>query len=267
MPIARGETIARMATMLAVACLARAADAQRAGAPIGAMIRRDTGSAQQLRADQLSILAGNVTDSAGRPVPFATIVSDSGQTTIAQQDGSFRLGRVRPGPNGFLIRRIGYQPLAFEIEMPSASTVNVALKLLPASIDLKPVVIEGKRVSPSLARTGFYDRQRQGLAGIFFDPEDIKKRALVQTTDLFRGLPNITVSKDGNTLTRIYGRGQRCMEIYMDGVPVGPDFDLARNMPPEWVKAIELYPAPNQVPPQYSRVTGCGAVLIWTKVD
>ena len=256
-----------LATVLIVGVMASTAGAQRAAAPVGTSVRRDTGTAATIRADQMAILAGAVTDSAGRPVAFATIVADSGQTTIAQQDGSFRLGRLKPGPNGFLIRRIGYKPLAFEIEMPAASTVNVSLKLLPASLDLKPVIVEGKRVSPALARTGFYDRQRQGLAGIFFDPEAISKRALVSTADLFRGLPNITVSKDNGVDTHIYGRAQKCMDIYLDGVPVGREFDVSRNMPPEWVKAIEIYPSGNQVPPQFSRQTGCGAVVFWTRVD
>lgn len=256
-----------LAAVLLAGLVAPTVGAQRAAAPIGTLVRRDTSTGPQLRADQMAILAGAVTDSAGRPVPYATIVADSGQTTIAQQDGSFRLGRLKPGPNGFLIRRIGYQPLAFEIEMPVASTVNVSLKLLPASVDLKPVVVEGRRVSPALARTGFYDRQRQALAGIFFDPEALAKRALVSTTDLFRGLPNITVSNDGGVTTRIYGRGQKCMVIYLDGVPVGRDFDVSRNMPPEWVKAVEVYASANQTPPQFSQQTGCGAVVFWTRVD
>jgi hypothetical protein len=259
-----------MRTMiLALGCVVAASPAwaQRAGAPLGTMVKRDTTPATaQIRADQMAILAGTVTDSSGRPVPFATIVADSGQTTLAQQDGSFRLAKLLPGINGFLIRRIGYQPLAFEMDMPTGATVNVHLRLLPASVELKPVVVEGKKVSPALAKTGFYDRQRQGLAGIFFDPAEFERRALVQTTDILRGAPNVTVSKDG-TNTHIYGRAQRCMDVYVDGVPVGREFDLARNMPVEWVKAMEVYPSPSQTPPQFSRQTGCGAVVVWTKVD
>ncbi len=250
-----------------LAMLARGAGAQRIGGPVGSGIRRDTvAPTSQLRVDQMAILAGSVTDSSGRPVPFATIVADSGQTTLAQQDGSFRLTRLRPGQNGFLIRRIGYLPLAFEMEMPVGSTVTVHLRLLPATQELRPVTIDGKRVSPGLARTGFYDRQRQGLSGIFFDPEDISKRALVATTDLLRGLPNVTVSKVGSN-TFVYGRMQRCMDVWIDGTPVGRDFDLSRNMPPEWVKAMEVYTSPSQTPPQFSRQTGCGAVVVWTRVD
>ncbi len=252
---------------LTVALVAAPASAQRAGSPISAAVKKDSGaSGTTLRIDQLAILAGTVTDSAGRPLPFATIVGDSGQTTLAQQDGSFRLTKLLPGPNAFLIRRIGFLPLAFEIEMPAASTVNVHLRLLPAGVELKPMLVEGKRVSPALAKTGFYDRQRQGLAGVFFDPAEFERRALVQTTDILRGVPNVTVSKS-STNTYVYGRGQKCMDVYIDGVPVGREFDLSRNMPVEWVKAMEVYPSPAQTPPQFSRQTGCGAVVVWTKVD
>jgi hypothetical protein len=249
---------------LALAGAAPAAGGQRP-TPVGVGVRRDTAVAGW-RAEQLAVLAGTITDTTGRPVPFASILPDTGTGTLAQADGSFRLARLAPGPNGFLIRRIGYQPLAFEMEMPVGSTVNVQLKLLPASVELKAVLVEGKRVSPALAKTGFYDRQRQGLAGIFLDPEVFEKRTMVATTDVLRGLPNITVSKVG-TQFAVYGRGQRCMEIYVDGAPMGRDFDLSRHMPPAWVKAMEVYPSPNQLPPQFNRVTGCGAVVVWTKVD
>ncbi|MBI3789322.1 MAG: TonB-dependent receptor [Gemmatimonadetes bacterium] len=251
--------------MAALALFATPAMAQRV-APVGGNAKRDTAQGPTWRADQLAVLAGTVTDSTGRPVPFASILPDTGSGTLAQADGSFRLAPLAPGPHGFLIRRIGYQPLAFEMEMPPGATVNVQLKLLPASLELKPVVVEGKRVSPALAKTGFYDRQRQGLAGYFIDPEVFEKRTMVATTDVLRGVPNITVSKDG-TEYHVYGRGQRCMEIYVDGAPMGRDFDLTRHMPPAWVKAIEIYPSPNQTPPQFSRQTGCGAVVVWTKVD
>lgn len=258
----------RTAIVLAALALAAApATAQRAASPISTAVKRDSGAAATtLRIDQMAILAGTVSDSAGRPVPFATIMADSGQTTLAQQDGSFRLTKLLPGQNGFLIRRIGYLPLAFEMDMPAASSVNVHLRLLPAGVELKPVLVEGKRVSPALAKTGFYERQRQGLAGVFFDPAAFERRALVQTTDILRGVANVTVSKS-STNTYVYGRGQKCMDVYIDGVPVGREFDLSRNMPVEWVKAMEVYPSSAQTPPQFSRQTGCGAVVVWTKVD
>ena len=257
----------RLAVLCALGALAGRSIAAQRVTPLGAGVKRDSVPASaSMRVDLMSTLAGTVTDSSGRPVSFATVVADSGQAALAQQDGSFRLAKLQPGPNGFLIRRIGYLPLAFEMEMPAASTVNVNLRLLPATLDLKPVVVEGKRVSAALAKTGFYDRQRQGLAGIFFDPEEFQKRALVYTTDILRGLPNITVSKS-STNTYVYGRNQKCMDVYIDGVPVGREFDLSRHMPPEWVKAMEIYPSAAQAPPQFSRQTGCGAVVVWTRVD
>ena len=243
------------------------ASAQRANAPIGRSVRAGDAKSPQARAESLSTLAGTITDSAGRPVGFASILPDSGDGVLALADGSFRLTRVTPGSMGFLVRRIGYQPLAFEIEMPAAATVSVHLKLLPVVQDLKTVVIEGKRVSPALARAGFYDRQRQALHGIFFDEEYIKKRNVVQTTDLFQGQTSVYVSRAG-AFRKMWGRGLRCpMDVFVDGVPLGDGFDLERNMPPEWIKAIEIYPSANGVPPQFQRSIGCGAIVVWTRVD
>lgn len=264
--LARGIVAALVAALVAgVATWPLAA--QRANAPILGAAKGQGDARAGVRPESLSTLSGTITDSSGRPVGFATVASDSGQTTIALQDGSFRLGKIIPGASGFLVRRIGYQPLAFEIEMPAASTVSVHLKLLPVVQDLKAVIIEGKRVSPALARTGFYERQRQGLHGIFFDEEYIKRRNVIQTTDLFQGQPSVYVSRAG-AFRKMWGRGLRCpMDVFVDGVALGDGFDLERNMPPEWIKAIEIYPAANGVPPQFQRNIGCGAIVVWTKVD
>lgn len=256
-----------VAAALALGLAAWPAQGQRANAPIGTAVKPTAASAARARAESLSTLSGTITDSAGRPIGFASILPDSGEGVLALADGSFRVTRVTPGSMGFLVRRIGYQPLAFEIEMPPAATVSVHLKLLPVVQDLKAVVIEGKRVSPALARAGFYDRQRQGLHGIFFDEEYIKKRNAIQTTDLFQGQPSVVVSRAG-AFRKIWGRGLRCpMDVFVDGVALGDGFDLERNMPPEWIKAIEIYPSANGVPPQFQRNIGCGAIIVWTRVD
>ena len=251
--------------------LAGHATAQRVAAPItGTAVSRPAAIAASpagIKAESLSTLAGNVTDSAGRPIGFATVITDSGPATLAQRDGSFRLGGIHPGPQTFSIKRIGYQPLMFEMEMPAGTTVTVQLKLLPITTVLKPVVVEGKRVSPGLAKVGFYERQRSSYNGIFIDPEEMGRRVLVATDDIFRGLPSVTVSKDGG-YTHIYGRDLRCaMDIYLDGHSVGPDFNLRRDLPPDWVKAIEIYTSANNIPPQFQRQLGCGAIVIWTRVD
>lgn len=251
--------------------VAGVAGAQRVAAPIaGTSVARASGAAPgppAIRPESLSTLAGNVTDSAGRPIGFATVITDSGPATLAQRDGSFRLSGVHPGPQTFTIKRIGYQPLMFEMEMPVGTTVTVQLKLLPVTEVLKSVVIEGKRVSAGLARAGFYERQRSSYNGIFIDPDELKKRTLINTDDVFRGLPSVYVSKDGN-YTHLYGRNLRCpMDIYLDGQSVGPDFNIRRDLPPDWVKAIEIYPSPNNIPPQFQRQLGCGAVVFWTRVD
>ena len=253
--------------LMALPLATEPAGAQRANAPVGAAVKVPEVRPAQARAESLSTLAGTITDSAGRPIGFASIIPDSGQGVLALADGSFRVTRVAPGSMGFLVRRIGYQPLAFEIEMPAAATVSVHLKLLPVVQDLKTVVVEGKRVSPALARTGFYDRQRQALHGIFFDEEYIKKRNVVQTTDLFQGQLSVYVSRAG-AFRKMWGRGLRCpMDVFVDGVALGDGFDLERNMPPEWIKAIEIYPSANGIPPQFQRSIGCGAIVVWTKVD
>jgi hypothetical protein len=257
--------------VMTLAGSAGVAGAQRVASPMtGPPVTRPVSAAPApaaIKPESLSTLAGHVTDSAGRAIGFATVITDSGPAILAQRDGSFRLAGVHPGPQTFTVKRIGYQPLMFEMEMPAGTTVTVQLKLLPVTEVLKPVVVEGKRMSPGLAKAGFYERQRSSYNGIFIDPEELGRRTLVATDDIFRGLPSVTVSKDGS-FTHIYGRDLRCpMDIYLDGHSVGQDFNLRRDLPPDWVKAIEIYTSANNIPPQFQRQLGCGAIVIWTRID
>ena len=45
--------------------------------------------------------------------------------------------------------------------------------------------------------------------------------------------------------------------------------DIAHDLPPQDVEAIELYPGPSTTPPQFANrinANTCGAIVIWTRI-
>ena len=120
-------------------------------------------------------------------------------------------------------------------------------------------------------RVGFYGRLRRGL-GRFITPETIEKSPALRTTDLFFGIPGLTVQNGGIAGDRVVMQGTRgpCLPtLYVDGMRVmgAPIGSIA---PLEVVDAVEVYRRAAEIPMQYSGVRSggsgsCGVILVWTK--
>jgi hypothetical protein len=218
-----------------------------------------------------SALIGIIKDSLGMPVPYATVFVDSGPATIANDSGVFRLAQIPHGLTLFGVRRIGYSPLTFTINMPPDTTLSVSIRLHQVIARLSEVTVEEKRRSSSLARAGFYDRQQMGF-GTFLSRIDVQLRAPTRFAQVLYGVLGVFVDNHNGRLTPL-GRspsGGFCpLSIFLDGhvfrVGAGEEFDL----PPNEIEAIEVYPRSIEVPVQFQDITNpsCGSIAIWTKVD
>jgi outer membrane receptor for ferrienterochelin and colicin len=97
------------------------------------------------------------------------------------------------------------------------------------------------------------------------DENEIKKRGSVNTSELFRSVPGITIkaaNTGGNTI-RI--RGCQPM-VWLDGQRV-PNAELDEVITPGDIAGIEFYTSTAGTPAQYMERTNraCGTVLVWTK--
>jgi hypothetical protein len=116
--------------------------------------------------------------------------------------------------------------------------------------------------------SGFERRQRIGL-GRFFDREAIDRKILFRTSDLFQGMPGLTLSQTrfGENLGLMRGIwGGLCRPaLFMDGLRFeAEDIDFLTF--PQELEAVEVYVRASEAPAQYTDVrNGCGTILLWTR--
>jgi hypothetical protein len=246
--------------VLATTLAGVAAAQERPPAPDAAFPRADAPSA----AGATAALAGLVVDAWGEPVAFAQVnLLDGRAGTVADDSGRFLLDSLPAGPAEFGVRRIGYEPLAFRIELLESATVHVRVRLTQVVARLSAVNVEDARI-PGLLHFGFYERRDTGH-GTFFLPEDLKHIRPSRASDFVRGIAGIIVDTRSSTETALFGRsaGQVCpIAVFIDGyfTPGSPDETLR----PDSVLAIEIYGHAATTPVRFQRTGACGAVVIWT---
>jgi hypothetical protein len=219
-----------------------------------------------------SALTGIVIDTLGDPVPFAQIiVVDAGDGTFAGEDGRFRVDGLRSAKTHFAVRRIGFSPVYFDIDLPVAAVVDVRVRLRQIARILPTVEVSDIRAP--LRKEGFYSRMAVGH-GHFVTPEMIEAIRPMRATDALASIPNVVVDRRGSR-TRVVGASQRCeYALIVDKVRVGHPGSRVRTTTPDDavsgtdIYAIEVYPRNRGLPAHFLGLTdeeGCGTIVIWTK--
>lgn len=218
------------------------------------------------------VLAGLILDTLGAPVAFAQIsVIDAAARTVADEDGHFRLADLAGTSFKFAVRRVGYNPVYFDLAIPSGLTVEVRIRMRPSVRTLATVEID--EIREPLRRIGFYERMKLGH-GYFITPEMLAAIKPIRASDALASTPNVMVDRRGNR-TRIMGANYRCeYSLIVDRVRVGEPGSRVRTTSPDDVVsgtdlyAIEVYPANRGIPAQFlglSHEDGCGTIVVWTK--
>jgi len=142
-------------------------------------------------------ITGVVRDSAGRALEGAEARVDSGRVTLTSEDGTYSIFDV-PGTSVRLrIRRLGYEATELEIEPPTnGDRVNVAVSLVPNSLQLGVILVEGRALDTRLGNAGFYKRARLGV-GRFIGPDELERFAGGLATVL-RETPRMQVDRQNN---------------------------------------------------------------------
>ena len=219
-------------------------------------------------------IAGVITDSARTPLT-GVVVAAAGARTPAFSDssGRFHLERIPSGNASVTVRRLGYRPVSFEIDLLPESTVVVQIRLRRVQV-LEPVDVTAEPFSRRFIATGFEHRQRLGI-GSFISPAriDSQRPHLLRTTDLLRNVRGIEL-RCGAASCRVMARREpKCLQLFVDGAHIDDSLDMF--VPPSRVYAIEIYERPGLVPTEFqgklprktSALTiaaGCGAIAVWT---
>jgi TonB-dependent receptor len=167
-------------------------------------------------------LAGRITDSAGTPVAGATIHivgTPLGQAVGAT--GAYYLTAVPAGGQTVVARCIGFQRDSFVVTIVAGTVTRYLVQLTPATVALRGVRVEGKRV-------------RSSSAGAIAEQHDAPNLVDVASSDAMRSLPNANAADAvgrvvGVTTERVEGEGTfveirgtepRLSAVTIDGMPV-----------------------------------------------
>jgi hypothetical protein len=223
------------------------------------------------------ILGGRVMDKTSNdPIPEAVVevLNANGRSvhrTRSDRDGFFVFELREPGEYKLRTARIGYQTVTSEgVQVEARQTVQVEVHISTGEVALDPLTVTARTAPPRsvwLEREGFYDRERGGF-GLFLTPYELSQRVAVQTSELFRGVPGLTLIPVGGSRYRIATTrsGSNCApKMLVDGSPVA-DSDVDNMIQPQDVAGIEIYRGPSEVPGRWMGYrSSCGLIVIWTK--
>jgi hypothetical protein len=219
------------------------------------------------------VILGTVSDTAGRPIPYANISVGQARSGVADDSGRFRVAaRVNVGLT-LDVRRIGFQP--GRVQIAAGGDTSIAVVLFPVAQALPATVIADKSTSRSLDLSGFYrrlqDREKGINAGHFFTAEDIEGRKANRVTQMLEGVAGVRIVPSGIFFVALGSNGCT-MTVYLDRIRLnrlggqGPPVLLDELVSPRAVAGIEVYTSPLRTPPEYQSLNGlCGSILVWTR--
>jgi Carboxypeptidase regulatory-like domain len=212
-----------------------------------------------------------------RPLAGAFVSIVDGPQVRASDQGEWTIANAPAGTRTIEVRSVGFYPERRPIDViPGAPPLTVALNNFRAVLDtVKVVAIMG----PDRHFSGFAERQRSGI-GHYYTAADFEKRGVIETSDLFKNVPgvylrhgemgtDIMIRSDFVETDRTTGSPKLYCKpsVYLDGMPLfeasADEIDVAA--PAKRVRAIEVYTGATSPPQFQAGLTGCGAIVIWTK--
>jgi len=215
------------------------------------------------------MFAGGVfADSSHDGLAGATVaLSDLGLSVQTKTDGAFRIAPVPVGAHRLSVRHIGFAPLDTTIEFRANSAAVTSIYLPRLSV-LDSVITTAtvSRIAANQIRL-YQERRRIGW-GYAMDSTEVAKRPAIDA--LLREFPRteVLLLSGGDVGVNLRDpAGRPCAALlWIDGV-YHRDQAILRDLHPEDLAAVEVYPDAMAVPNELSMPTNmCGAIAIWTKV-
>jgi hypothetical protein len=218
-------------------------------------------------------LAGSVTAN-HRPVRDARVqVLGASVHALTDTAGRFAMVGLPGGSQTIQVLALGAAPSRTLVELTPGGSAEVNVSIDPSAVALAPISVIAERTR--VARTGFEERRKNGF-GHFLTSEDIERSHPFDTSDLFRTVPGMTVSRAGFSTVVGFARGQGfgadyrpcAAALFVDGVHVMMDETMSIDdwVRPGQIESIETYNGLAGVPPFARGLKPyCGVIVIWTK--
>lgn len=247
-------------------------DAVEVQVPASGFLRRELFVAASRRADGL--LTGRVTGVVSKvAITGAQVRIVGGPAAVTNERGEWTLTGAPVGTRILEVRAVGYYPIRQQVDVfPAASNASRVLGLELAT--LKSVLDTVRTIANRNAdrlHSGFFDRLKSGI-GRYLTAEDIARRPVLYTSDLFRTMPGVRTVVDDLGNTRLTVRGGAGLDeceptLFLNGMAMyGVDtFELDAFVKPKEIMGIEVYTGIS-VPGRFQTgQSACGAIVIWTK--
>jgi hypothetical protein len=229
---------------------------------------------QGARPRPAGVIDGLVTDTNLVVLDDATVsILGSAIRVTTGDNGRFRILGLRAGNYVLTVHHIGYVPVAVAMGVVETDTLRPAFALQRIARVLDTMVVTERSLTQRL--TEFEGRRKLGL-GHFITAEEIDKRNSVYVADIIRVVPSVGIAggtagvQVAHNIRGSHGAGQGIagcpFQLFLDGVPMPPETNLANLPPPREFAGIEIYSGPATIPLQYKYGTAsCGVILFWTK--
>lgn len=228
-----------------------------------------------LRADAVHVgtmrLTGTVIAlDGGAPMANAVVGVTNGPQTRTNDRGQWTITNAPPGSHTLEVRAVGKYPVRRSINIiKDAPPIRVAMTTFKAMLDTLKVTAG---LSGAFDLREFEQRRKSQGMGRFLTADDIRKRAPVETSYIFRSFAGMDVipTQEGRTailMKGVFGTDMCEPTIYVNGTAMNAlsAEELDAMVRPERIIGIEVYSA-TSMPAQFqnSRM-GCGSVVIWQR--
>ncbi|MDJ1482945.1 outer membrane beta-barrel family protein [Cytophagaceae bacterium YF14B1] len=190
--------------------------------------------AQAALAQKITV-KGNVTDTTGKSLEFATIMlmqpTDSSLVsfTRSEENGSFELKSVSVGSYLFKVTFVGLKPYIRQIAVDGTSDMDLgSIRMRPVSNELDEVTIKGERTPVTIKKDT-----------IEYNAGSFKTKPNGTVEDMIKKMPGIEVQSDGT----VKAQGETVKRVTVNGKEFfGRDPKIAtRNLPADAIDKVQVY--------------------------
>lgn len=247
-PFRRGSTIGGIAA-IALAASARILVAQTTAAQVSGTI---------LSTDGERIVGADV-----------RVIGAAGPAAISEEDGTFALFVAGSAMPRLAIRRVGFTPDTVSVGIPQDASQPLVVHLMRTPLRIRPVVVSATMAEANTTIGGVHARARRAGNGYFLFRDQFMRSNPVEFTDILRHVPGVRFVRTPTDPQALRLRQNPCSPLFwVDGVALpGIPFD-PNSQPVNSIEAIEVYAAPETVPPQFEGpafAQGCGSIVVWTR--
>jgi hypothetical protein len=184
--------------------------------------------------------------------------------------GDARFPGLRKGRYTVHARRMGFAPLAAEVQVSGRDSLEVTLLMAPVTHELATVTVDATLASPFLRE--FEERRRQGKGQYITDsvlraslgsPLENILTSRLQGVSVRRSMTGAFMpysSRGPNSL-----RGMCTISVYWNGVRITNARNASVDIPTALIGGIEFY-NPGTIPAQYADPgSDCGVLLLWPR--